>query len=219
MDVHRAVHRAQADMDAGTTLHNVVTADSDESAEDTAFDDVTIDSDTVPGSDEECGCNQCGCSGRCDHYTVTVDNTGNISLTNVTVDDTLLGVGGLTYQSGDTDSDGELDVTETWTYTGQYMVPQADMDAGTTLHNVVTADSDESAEDTAFDDVTISTDAVAGSDEGGGCSQCGCSRRCDQLHGDGGQHGQYLADERDGGRHVIGSGRVDISVRGHGQRW
>ncbi len=132
-------------------------------------------------------------------YTVTVDNTGNISLTNVTVDDTLLGVGGLTYVSGDTDSDGELDVTETWTYTGQYIVTQADMDAGTTLHNVVTADSDESAADTAFDDVTIDTDAVPGSDEGGGCSQCGCSRGCDHIHGDGGQHREYLADERDGG--------------------
>ena len=89
-------------------------------------------------------------------YTVTVDNTGNISLTNVTVDDTLLGVGGLTYVFRGYGYGWRTGILpRTWTYTGTYTVTQADMDAGTTLHNVVTADSDESTEDTAYDDVTI----------------------------------------------------------------
>ena len=49
-------------MDAGTTLHNVVTADSDESTEDTAFDDVTIDQQpSLEVKRRMNGCNQCGC--------------------------------------------------------------------------------------------------------------------------------------------------------------
>src|SRR5690606_39311812 len=32
--------------------------------------------------------------------------------------------------TGDTDNDGELDVTETWTYTGSYTITQVDIDAG-----------------------------------------------------------------------------------------
>ncbi len=135
-------------------IDNTVTADSTESGTDTADETVLILQAQLEVT-KVADVASVDAAGDVINYTVTVDNTGNISLTNVTVDDTLLGEGGLTYQSGDTDSDGELDVTETWTYTGQYIVTQADMDAGTTLHNVVTADSDESVEDTAFDDVTI----------------------------------------------------------------
>lgn len=35
------------------------------------------------------------------------------------------------YASGDLNSDGELDVNETWTYTCSYAIDQADIDAGT----------------------------------------------------------------------------------------
>ena len=59
-------------------------------------------------------------------YTITLTNTGNQSLTNVTVTDPLLGA--LTGPAGDDDSDNELDVDEVWTYTGSYMVTQDEID-------------------------------------------------------------------------------------------
>src|SRR5207244_419427 len=65
-------------------------------------------------------------------YTVT--NTGNVPLSGVTVKDDAGTAGttaddfNATYQSGDTNSDGKLDVTETWVFTasgtaisGQYI--------------------------------------------------------------------------------------------------
>ena len=52
--------------------------------------------------------------------------------------------------TGDTNTDGKLQTTETWTYTCSHTVTQAEIDAGgrTDVHNMVTADSVESAPDT-----------------------------------------------------------------------
>ena len=70
------------------------------------------------------------------NYTVEVSNAGNVSLTNVQVSDPLISdladvdadMDG--FNDGDTDEDGELDVTETWLYEGTYEITQADMDDG-----------------------------------------------------------------------------------------
>jgi gliding motility-associated-like protein/uncharacterized repeat protein (TIGR01451 family) len=61
-------------------------------------------------------------------YTFTVTNEGNVSLSNVTVTDTLIAT--ITGPTGDTNGDGKLDVTEIWTYTGTYTITQGDIDAG-----------------------------------------------------------------------------------------
>ncbi|WP_439647995.1 DUF7507 domain-containing protein, partial [Aequorivita sinensis] len=53
-------------------------------------------------------------------YTFTVINQGNVSLSNIIVDDPLLGGPIAGPLSGDTDGDGELDVTETWIYEASY---------------------------------------------------------------------------------------------------
>ncbi len=58
-------------------------------------------------------------------YTVTIANTGNVSLTGIGVSDPLTA---LTYQSGDTDTDSQIDPGETWTYTGSYALIQNDLD-------------------------------------------------------------------------------------------
>ena len=60
------------------------------------------------------------------NYTVTVANTGNMTLTGLTVADPL--VTNLALASGDANNDGKLDLTETWTYFGSYTVLQSDID-------------------------------------------------------------------------------------------
>ena len=74
-------------------------------------------------------------------YTITVSNTGNISLNNVVVVDDLAGSATLT--SGDTDTDGVLDVGETWIYGATYDASQSDIDAGVDLVNTASVTSDE----------------------------------------------------------------------------
>ncbi|MDC8012449.1 DUF11 domain-containing protein [Tahibacter soli] len=74
-------------------------------------------------------------------YTITVTNTGNVALTNVVPLDTLPdgSVGAVTFESGDTDGDRELDLGETWTWRASYAATQRDIDAGATLVNTVSA--------------------------------------------------------------------------------
>jgi uncharacterized repeat protein (TIGR01451 family) len=81
--------------------------------------------------------------------TVTVENSGNMSLSGVAISDSLTD---LTLTSGDLDTDNELDVGETWTYMGSYVVQQADIDNGgvvanpaLTLDNTATVTTDQGA--------------------------------------------------------------------------
>ena len=59
-------------------------------------------------------------------YRISVENTGNTSLTGITLNDSL--IGSLSVPSGDTTNPGTLDVGETWIYTGSYTVLQSDID-------------------------------------------------------------------------------------------
>jgi len=66
------------------------------------------------------------------NYDIVVDNTGNTTLTGITISDTLPdgAIATLTGPLADTGSVGVLDVGEIWTYTGEYVVTQAEIDAG-----------------------------------------------------------------------------------------
>lgn len=62
------------------------------------------------------------------NYAITVNNTGVTAISNVKVDDALLGGIIAAPSQGDVNSNNKLDVGETWTYRGAYTVTQADMD-------------------------------------------------------------------------------------------
>ena len=93
-------------------------------------------------------------------YTITVENTGNVTLSDIQVNDPLVS---LTYVSGDSNGNGVLDPGETWVYTGTYTITQSDIDNGgvdnqATVtytdpnHNTYTNDSDDPNDPTDADD-------------------------------------------------------------------
>ncbi|SHJ06539.1 conserved repeat domain-containing protein [Dethiosulfatibacter aminovorans DSM 17477] len=128
----------QGDVDAGQ-VDNTATADSNET--DPVEDSETVYAATSAGlsivkTAAEANYDE---PGDVIHYTMTVTNTGNISLTGLMVEDDLLE--DEAYSSGD-DGNGILDVGETWTYTGTYTVDQDDIDEGQ-VDNTATADSNE----------------------------------------------------------------------------
>jgi hypothetical protein len=88
-------------------------------------------------------------------YTFTVENKGNVTLTNVKVADPKCDAGSLSAASGDTNSDGKLQVSETWTYTCTHTVTQVEFDAKQDLHNEVTATSDQTAPAKATKDIPV----------------------------------------------------------------
>jgi gliding motility-associated-like protein/uncharacterized repeat protein (TIGR01451 family) len=64
------------------------------------------------------------------HYNITIDNTGNVSISNIIVSDSGADAGSIRYISGDSNSNNRLDPSETWRYSATYTVTQADIDAG-----------------------------------------------------------------------------------------
>ena len=83
------------------------------------------------------------------NYVITLQNTGNISLTGVSVRDQVEGYAptGASYVSGDTSNLGVLDVGETWVYSASYTLTQADLDnrggGNGLLDNTATGDTAE----------------------------------------------------------------------------
>jgi uncharacterized repeat protein (TIGR01451 family) len=67
-------------------------------------------------------------------YTYTITNPGNVPLSGITVSDSV--TGDITYQNGDTNGNGILDVGEQWRYTTQHTAVTADI---VTLVNTATA--------------------------------------------------------------------------------
>ena len=77
------------------------------------------------------------------------------------------------------DNDGLLDVGETWTYTAQHTVTQAEIDSNGggdgDIDNTATADSDQTGPDTA--DASVPVDADPGAEHHEGCSRRGRRHR------------------------------------------
>jgi uncharacterized repeat protein (TIGR01451 family) len=101
------------------------------------------------------------------NYGISIKNTGNVALTGVTATDQVQSYAATpasavmagAYNAGDANSNGKLDVGETWQYTATYTVTQADLDGEYTadgkLVNVATGDTAESLPDTATASVSL----------------------------------------------------------------
>ena len=137
----------QAEIDAGGNLSNTVTADSTESGPDTDTKNIPITQTPALNVAKSSTTTAITTAGQTVPYTFVVTNVGNQILTGVTVSDPNC-TSAISGPTGDTNSDGKLDLTETWTYTCNHTVTQAEIDAGGNLSNTVTADSTESAPDT-----------------------------------------------------------------------
>jgi uncharacterized repeat protein (TIGR01451 family) len=150
----------QEEIDAATgvnpRLHNLATADSNESGPDTDAHDIPITYDPAIQVAKISTTTGITTVGQVVPYTFVVTNEGNVTLTGITVVDANCDAAPL-YVSGDTDGDGKLDVTETWTYACSHTVTQGDIDTDGTLHNVVTTDSNESEQDTDTLDIPLQT--------------------------------------------------------------
>jgi uncharacterized repeat protein (TIGR01451 family) len=140
----------QADVDAGN-IHNVGTADSDETPPTEDPEDVPVPQNPAlavdkafTSNDDEDGSGTVSL-GDTLHYTITATNTGNVTLHNVTVTDSL---------TGDDTSCASVAPLGTCVLNVTYMVTQVDVDAGN-IHNVGTADSDETPPTEDPEDVPV----------------------------------------------------------------
>jgi gliding motility-associated-like protein/uncharacterized repeat protein (TIGR01451 family) len=131
----------QNDIDTGGSIDNEATVNTDEAA--TANDDVSVTIIQSPSVSIAKAADKSSVSsvGELITYTITVDNSGNVSLTNVVLTDDF--AGGATLASGDDVNPGVLDVGETWIYSADFEVTQDDIDAGDDLVNVASVDTDQ----------------------------------------------------------------------------
>jgi uncharacterized repeat protein (TIGR01451 family) len=98
---------------------------------------------------------QCAHVGDSITYTFAVSNAGPDSATGVVVTDSKAGTA--TYISGDTNSNGKLDVTETWTFTASYTILGTDPDP---LSNTATISSSTSDPDPSNNQASWSVDIL-----------------------------------------------------------
>ncbi len=155
---------------AGLSHDNTASVDTDQdaSASDTEVVAIVQNPDlaivkTVTAINGNAGQQSVTAAGQVIDYAITVDNTGNMTLTGLQVTDTLdptvQAVVAGDYNIGDVNQDGELDLDETWTFQASYAVTQDDIDnrvagvptviASLTKNNTATADTAQTAPESA----------------------------------------------------------------------
>ncbi|WP_455430056.1 DUF7507 domain-containing protein, partial [Oceanihabitans sediminis] len=198
----------QEDVNAGNITNNV-TADgnkpdgsavlqaSDTYVIDATNPDVTLCNDGGISIVKAATSNASGCVSEGDQivYTFTVDNTGEVSISDIVIMDDLLG-GNITASltlAGDTNANNILDPTETWVFTADpYTVTQDDVNAGNITNNV-TADgnkpdgsavlqaSDTYVIDATNPDVTLCNDGGISIVKAATTNASGCVSEGDQI--------------------------------------
>jgi uncharacterized repeat protein (TIGR01451 family) len=155
----------QADLQNGQDLVNIATADSDQTGPDTDNEVVDVIQKPSLNVEKTSDVEIVDAAGDVINYTYALENTGNIALSEVTLTDDNFTSSNTTddftptYSSGDTNTNNLLDVGETWTYTHQHTVTQAEINAGNDLVNIATADSNQTDPDTDDAKVNVKQDA------------------------------------------------------------
>ncbi len=171
----------QADIDAGTLLSNTVTATGQGpvgSSNPSDSDTVTVP--VIAASPSLLALKTVNISGLASPpavgnvltYTVTVANTGKVTLTTPNLTDTYRNAAGVAitpalvpvFSSGDGGTTGKLDVGETWTYLASHALTQSDIDAGGVTNSVLVetnAPSGNLTSDVSDDDGIGTSDPTA----------------------------------------------------------
>src|SRR5215813_1236327 len=125
----------QTEIDAGGSIANTASVVTDQGASASDSASVAVEQDPRLSLAKTAVIDDTDASGTTNagdtiHYSFAVANSGNVSLTNVVLNDTLLGgpLGGPS--AGDANGNGILDVGETWTYTADYLIQDADVTNG-----------------------------------------------------------------------------------------
>jgi uncharacterized repeat protein (TIGR01451 family) len=137
----------QADIDTGGTFTNTVTFSTTQVPAKTASANTNIvqSPNFTIAKTQASGPSPITAAGQTIGYSITVANTGNITLTTPVLADTFKYgatttplTTGPTLTSGDTNSNGKIDVGETWIYGATYVVTQANIDGTSSFTNVAT---------------------------------------------------------------------------------
>ena len=154
----------QADIDAGE-VENTATADSTQSGPDDDTETVDLPQSATISIDKEGTFNDENADLNADvgetiSYTFEVTNTGNVTLTGVTVLDPLSGLSAIDCPAT------TVAVGDSITCTATYTVTQADIDAGE-VENTATADSTQSGPDDDTETVDLPQSATISIDKEG----------------------------------------------------
>ena len=171
--------RSQAEMNAGGVLTNIAEATDSLGDDKTAQATTSVEQSHGLLVVKDADHSTVSAAGVVIGYTISVENTGNVELTNVVVTDDFADKGSLHLVSGDTNNDGILQTTETWVYGATHTVTQAEMDAGTDLVNTATVKDDQgvdwqdSATTTVEQNAALTIDKVVTSITGGTADKAG----------------------------------------------
>ncbi len=153
----------QAEIDAGGDLTNIATADSAETEEVTDQLDIPIVQDPDLSVEKSSATEAVTEAGQVVPYSYLVTNTGNMTLTNLTISDNNVDATPTCDWAGSSDEatdPGTLSPGETVICSAEHTVSQAEMDAGGFLSNVVTVDSDETEPEMDDLDIPITQNPV-----------------------------------------------------------
>ena len=143
----------------GLTHDNTASVTTGQGASDDDSASVTIVENPQVTLDKTATCRSVDAIGEVIEYAISVTNDGNMTLTGVDVSDPSVGdlaaveSGG--FNVGDIDTDGMLDLTETWQFTASHTVTQAEIEAGGTIDNTASVTTDQGATDSDSTSTTV----------------------------------------------------------------